>query len=238
LRAYAPRSDGEIDEPLIRKILLQCYQEGARSLTLSSSGEPTLSPVAVTKALTMVDECRSQGCCYDPVRLYTNGIRIGEDLEFCRAYLPLWKSMGLKELNVTVHDVDESKNAEVYRVPTYPSLDSIVERVHAAQLQLRANIVLSRETIGTYDQFVTTVTQLKQRGFDAVAAWPLRNNDDVVDPVLAPPPAVLDAMYRWVQTQDPAARIKLLCEHDHAAYAAGEKVTLFPDGKLSNTWCR
>ena len=51
LRKYAPLEDGVIDEDLIERTVRNCYEQGARYLSISSSGEPTLSPLSVTKTL-------------------------------------------------------------------------------------------------------------------------------------------------------------------------------------------
>ncbi|MDP3027449.1 MAG: hypothetical protein Q8N63_07085, partial [Nanoarchaeota archaeon] len=60
-RKSAPTEDGVIDEDLIHKTLRSCYEKGARYLSISSSGEPTLSPLSVTKALKLVNECKKEG---------------------------------------------------------------------------------------------------------------------------------------------------------------------------------
>ena len=49
LRGYGSKKDGIIDEELINKTIRDCYRQGARSLSISSTGEPTLSPKSLTK---------------------------------------------------------------------------------------------------------------------------------------------------------------------------------------------
>lgn len=98
LRKYSPRYDGEIDDRLILKTLSECYIKGARSLSISGTGEPTLSPKTVTKTLQIADEIKNKGYCYEKINLYTNGIRIGKDKEFSKNYLKLWKGQGLNYL--------------------------------------------------------------------------------------------------------------------------------------------
>jgi len=92
LRKYAPKEDGVIDKDLIYRTVKECYNKGARYLSISSSGEPTLSPLAVTRTLELVNGCREEGIGFSPINLYSNGIRIGEDKSFCDKYLFLWKS--------------------------------------------------------------------------------------------------------------------------------------------------
>jgi hypothetical protein len=46
---------------LIERTMRQCYNQGARSLSISSSGEPTLSPLAVSSALFIVADLANDG---------------------------------------------------------------------------------------------------------------------------------------------------------------------------------
>lgn len=237
LRKYAPKEDGFLDEDLFYKTIRDCYSQGARALSVSSSGEPTLSPLTVTRTLEIVHGLREEGIEFSPINLYSNGIRIGEEEDFSDKYLPLWKSLGLSVIYLTVHDVDERENAKIYRVKTYPSLELILTRIHAADLLARANLVLNKETIDTFDKFRSTVEKLREIGFDYISAWPIRNAQDNVDPKLAPSQNELDLMGRWVEEQSPDHRIRLLGEGNRVVYETGQKLTLFPDGTLSNTWC-
>lgn len=237
LRKYAPREDGIINEELIYKTIRECYAQGARYLSISSSGEPTLSPLAVTKTLQLVYDCQKEGMEFSPINLYSNGIRIGQDPEFCKKYLPRWKDLGLTTIYVTVHDIDENKNAEIYGIEYYPPLDEIVFRIHDANLLVRANLVLSKRTIGTFEKFVLTVERLKKKRVDFISAWPVRNLEDIVDINLSPLEKELDKMESWIEDHNRGYKIKLLREKSKIAYQLGQKLTLFPDGTLSNTWC-
>lgn len=238
LRRYAPAEDGIVDEDLIARTARQCYALGARSLSLSSSGEPTLSPLSVTKTLDLLCSLAEEGVVYSPINLYSNGIRIGEDRKFSDEYLPLWQSKGLTRVYITVHDVDEEKNARVYGVRSYPPLQEIVSRVHGAGLQMRANFVLSRRAIWTAEGFASAASYLLGLGVDYISAWPVRTLDDRVDEQLAPPDSGLDLMEEWIRSeQGLEGRIRLLREESKAEYASGRKLTLFPDGTLSSTWC-
>ena len=235
LRKYAPSEDGILDENLINQTIRSCYNQGARYLSISSSGEPTLSPLSVTKTLELVNECKDVG--FSPINIYSNGIRIGEDKDFCDTYLPLWKNLGLTTFYITVHDIDEKKNAKIYGIENYPSLNSVLSRIHDNDLSMRANLVLSKKTIHNADKFISTVEYLKNIGVDCVSAWPIRNDEDQVDPKLSPLETELDKMGEWVKNQDPKDKIKLLREKSKVAYQSGQKLTLFPNGILSNTWC-
>lgn len=238
LREDAPKRDGIINEDLIYKTVRECYDLGARSLSLSSSGEPTLSPLSVTKTMELVYRSKKEGINFSPINLYSNGIRIGEDEDFCNEFLPLWKRFGLTTVYVTVHNIDRKKNAEIYGVKNYPPFELILSRVHKSDLLVRANLVLSKGTIGTLEEFVSTINYLQDVKFDYVSAWPIRNDDDEVDQELCPFEEELDKIEDWIRTnKNSNFRINLLNGKDRKSYETGQKLTLFPNEVLSNTWC-
>lgn len=237
LRKYAPVQDGIIDRDLFYETIKNCYSNGARYLSLSSSGEPTLSPLAVTKTFELIKECEKEGIKFSPINLYSNGIRIGEDEEFCKQYLPIWKRYGLTSFYITVHNINENKNAEIYRVNSYPSLERILSRIHDADLVVRGNLVLSKKTVHTSEDFISTVKKMENIGFDSISAWSVRGMDDKIDYMQAPSEEELDKMEDWINYKNSKIKIKLLREKDRARYEKGEKLTLFPNGILSNSWC-
>lgn len=237
LRKHAPKKDGWIDESLISKTLKESYLQGARSLSISSSGEPTLSPKAITKTLNLIYSMKKD-MEYSWINIYSNGIRIGEEKQFSKEYLPLWQSLGLKTVYITVHDIDEKKNAKIYGIKEYPSLNKIVSRIHNSDLLTRANVVLTKNNVGTYEKFISMIQNLKDIGFDHISTWPIRTLDDKIDLKLAPTTKELDKMENWVnEHQDPKYRIRLLREKSRELYETGQKLTLFPDGTLSSKWC-
>ena len=74
LRKYAPKHDREIDLDLVYETMKECYCLGARSLSISSSGEPTLSPLSLTKLFELIKKVKNKGVEYSPINLYSNGI--------------------------------------------------------------------------------------------------------------------------------------------------------------------
>lgn len=232
LRVYAPKKDGEDNEARISKAIESCYMKGAMRLSLSSSGEPTLSPTSVTKALLLT--YAHKDFHFDPINLYSNGIRIGEDKAFADKYLRLWKGLGLTTVYITVHSIDLAENARHYGVRSYPPLETIVYRLRQHGLSIRANIILSKEMISDLRTFSEAATFLKEIGFNHIAAWPIRNDDDVVDANLAPDQKVLDEIEEkwrgvpWVRVHGEKTRTE---------YSSGKKLTLFQNGALSSSWC-
>jgi len=246
LRKYSPQNDGIINEELISKTIKDCYDKGARYLSISSSGEPTLSPFSVTKTLRILYNYKNEGINFSPINLYSNGIRIGEDKKFCNTYLPLWKNLGLTTLYITIHDIDEKKNAKIYGIETYPKLIDIISRIHENELLIRANLVLSKKTIHTSEEFIQTVNYLNTVGVNSISAWPIRDKNDKLDLKESPLEEELNKIDAWLtNTKDTINHItnakqynvKLLRENSKIAYTSGQKLTLFPDGTLSNTWC-
>jgi len=235
-RKYSPLEDGEVDLKLIEKTIRNCYLQGARSLSISSSGEPTLSPISLTKVFELLKKLNGKGIIFDQINLYSNGIRLGEDEDFCLKYLPLWKDCGLKTIYITVHNTNEEKNAKIYGIKKYPSLSLILSRIHEAGLFVRSNIVLSKNNIGTFIDFKNLVLELEKLGFDKISAWSIKDENDKLDKVLAPESSELTLIEKWVFDEE-KNYITIHREQDQLLYKENKKLTLFPDGTLSNTWC-
>jgi MoaA/NifB/PqqE/SkfB family radical SAM enzyme len=230
LRQYAPKED-DINEDLFYKTIIDCYAKGASSLSISSSGEPTLSPISVTKTLNLINNSEVY---FSPINLYSNGIRIGKDEFFSNSFLPLWNNLGLTTIYVTVHDIDEKKNAKIYGIENYPKLSTIVSRIHDANLKVRANLVLSKNNISTLEKFVYMVNGLQDLEVDLISAWPIRDNQDQVDKNLSHLEEELEKMDVWVENKP---SIRLMNGKNRISYETSDKLTLFQNGLLSNTWC-
>jgi len=239
LRKYSPIKDGEIDLDLIKKLVISCHNKGARNLTISGSGEPTLSPVSLTKLMNLLFYLSEIGYKFQSINLYSNGIRIGQDLPFCEKYLTLWKSRGLSTVYVTVHHTNEKENAKIFNVPSYPPLKEVFSRIHQTELNSRANLILGRLNISTFSRFKEVVEFLFQLGVSNISAWPIRDHhSDVVDTSLIPDHNELNKMVDYSNEQNKQGkRIRILLEDSKLRYKLGEKLTLFPNGKISNTWC-
>jgi molybdenum cofactor biosynthesis enzyme MoaA len=236
LRKYAPKKDGEFNESLVRKTLEDCAKRGARYLSLSSSGEPTLSPLSVTNVLGFVSDLKGKGIVYFPVNLYSNGIRMGEDEQFCENYLKLWKSLGLTNIYVTLHDITSEGNARVYRIKNYPSIETIFSRIHAADIKIRTNLVLSKGAVDSFDKFVMAFDYLRKIGTDAISTWPLRDKNDMIDLELSPEQTQLEKINKFV-TESKNTNLTMVYEQFPTHYHSSKKLTLFPNGLLASSWC-
>ena len=70
---------------------------GGWSLSLTSSGEPTCDPDALTNALEIYHKCAEQGAYFPNVNLFTNGVLFGDEV-FCDEYLDTWRELGLNNI--------------------------------------------------------------------------------------------------------------------------------------------
>jgi MoaA/NifB/PqqE/SkfB family radical SAM enzyme len=235
LRKYAPKKDGEMNWPLVKKTLEECFDRGASYLSLSSSGEPTLSPLSVTGVLNLVSECSNNGIVYDPVNLYTNGIVIGNDLDFCKKYLPLWKNLGLTTIYATVHDISREGNAKIYGIKEYPSLGDIFSRIHEAGLDIRTNLVLNKGAVDTLEKFTLAIDYLREIGVNSISTWPLRDKNDFIDYNLSPKEEELIKISDYVEKNN--QNLKMIFEKYPTHYHSNKKLSLFPDGSLASSWC-
>ncbi|MEK6826998.1 MAG: radical SAM protein [Nanoarchaeota archaeon] len=116
---------------------------GGWSLSLTSSGEPTQDPVSLTKALEVYDKCAKQGAFFPNVNLFTNGINFG-DSSFCNYYLPIWRELGLTNIALSIHSVDEEGQAKAYNLEKYPRLETIVKNIEENGVGVRGTLLLRK----------------------------------------------------------------------------------------------
>ena len=169
----ALRSDARTDDkmPLTFKSAIKLSARyGGWSLSLTSSGEPTCSPDAVTNALTDYQECAAQGAYFPNVNLFTNGILIG-DARYAMKWLPMWQTLGLTSVAVSVHAYTRNGQAAAYGVQDYPELRTVFENVRRAGLQSRATVLMRKNGISTPELFERTLAELRSIGVENVTCW-------------------------------------------------------------------
>lgn len=232
-RKNAPLRDGEINEARLREVLDYCYERDCRYITLTGCGEPTLSPLAVTKTLLVLREYERNGNKFEPVNLYTNGIRIGFDHEFCARFLRQWKLLGLTSIYVSVFSDNEVLNAKAFRVEKYPEFRVIFNKIKNRGIALRTSVVLKKGYIGTCQEFKNLCDKFFNMGVDNISAWPLKNNDDFISE-LAPDKAELSKMRDFANSRK---NIRLLLGDSKTKETLGKKIALFQNGEISDVWC-
>lgn len=149
---------------------------GGWSLSLTGSGEPTCDPDALTKALEVYNKCANQGAYFPNVNLFTNGILFGDE-NFCDKYLNTWRELGLNNIAISIHSVDEKEQAAVYNLKSYPPLEQIVSNIKAHGLGIRATLLLRKNGVDDSARYENAVKTLIDKGIDNITSWPVGNPD-------------------------------------------------------------
>lgn len=233
-RHNAPLRDGELDVWRLKEILTYCYKSDCRHVTLTGSGEPTLSPQSITRALAVVHEYAENGKIFNPVNVYTNGIRIGTDAAFCEAYLSYWKQLGLTSVYVSVYSDNEVLNASAFGVDTYPPFEIIFKRIKQQGLKLRTSVILKSGYIDTLEKFQRLCEKFLRIGVDNVTAWPLKDEEGFISN-LAPDHLALETIAKYGKTKPD--HIRILLDDANSKNALGKKIALFQNGEISDVWC-
>jgi len=149
---------------------------GGWSLSLTSSGEPACDPDALTNALEIYQKCAQEGAYFPNVNLFTNGILFGNE-KFCDKYLDNWRKLGLNNIAVSVHAVDEKDQAAVYGIKSYPELEKIVSNVEKHGLGVRGTLLLRKCGIDNSTKYEAAVKTLIDKGINNITSWPVGNPD-------------------------------------------------------------
>lgn len=170
-------SDSDIYWKNYEAAIKLCARHGGWSLSLTGSGEPTCDPDSVTKALTIYSKCASQGAFLPNVNLFTNGILLADN-NFCDKYLPIWKSLGLNNIAVSIHDLPlRSLHSKVYKVEDYPSFHSIFGNIKKHGIGARCTLLLRKGAIDDSVLFQLAISDLVKLGVKNITAWPVGNPD-------------------------------------------------------------
>lgn len=241
-RKQAPKYDGMLDEKRLRDTLDYCADLGCRYITLTGSGEPTLSPISVSMALRVIKEYKQKDIVFDPVNLYTNGIRIGQDEQFCRKYLKMWYYFGLTSIYVSVYSADTTLNAEAFGVSEYPEFKTIFRRIKEYDFKLRVSVILKKGNTDTKEKFQALCDTFFALGVDNVSAWPLKNSDDSISSQAPDTEHLLD-IQKFALQHSPIAignvdrTIRVLLGDKKSKQMLGKKIALFQNGEISDIWC-
>jgi len=149
---------------------------GGWSLSFTSSGEPTEDPSALTRAFEVYDKCAKEGAYFPNVNLFTNGINFG-DKDFCKTYLPKWRKLGLTNVAISVHGVDESAQEEIYGISSYPKLEKLVENIEEQGVGVRATLLLRKCYVDNSKKYEEAVHNLIDKGITNITSWPIGKPD-------------------------------------------------------------
>lgn len=175
------RPEAEEDSPNYRKNLESAIKLSARyggwSLSLTSSGEPTVSPRAVTAALEVYQKCAREGAWFPNVNLFSNGILFGKE-DFCAEWLPKWRALGLTNVAVSIHSVDQGRQAGAYGLRRYPEFNDIFSNIRKHGVGVRATLLLRKGEIDDASSYGRAVdTLIHTNGIDNITSWPVANPD-------------------------------------------------------------
>lgn len=173
------RPQARRDNPLYWKNLESAIKLSARyggwSLSLTSSGEPTCDPEAITKALKVCAKCTREGAYFPNVNLFTNGVLFG-DADFCAKWLPIWKKLGLTNIAVSIHSVDRLKQAAAYGLKDYPAFETIFENIRRYGVGIRATLLLRRGEVENARSYASAIkTLIEKYALDNITSWPVAN---------------------------------------------------------------
>lgn len=147
---------------------------GGWSLSLTGSGEPTMSPDSVTEALCRYKKCADQGAFFPNVNLFSNGILLS-DSSFCDTYLPIWKNLGLTSIAISIHHPNKNKQAYIYNIKDYPDLSLIEKNIHKHNLQCRATLLLQKGYIDNASRYKEAVDKLIDINITNITSWCIGN---------------------------------------------------------------
>jgi len=149
---------------------------GGWSLSLTSSGEVTCDPDALTRALEIYQKCAQEGAYFPNVNLFTNGILFGDE-NFCNEYLGRWKSLGLGNVAISIHEVDEVGQAAIYGIKKYPKFETLVKNIEKHGLGVRGTLLLRKGGVDNYKKYANAVDTLINKGIINITSWPVGNPD-------------------------------------------------------------
>jgi len=151
-------------------------RHGGWSLSLTSGGEPTCEPDAITRALQIYKKCAKEGAFFPSVVLFTNGIKLADD-DFCETYLPIWRHLGLTGIAVSIHGMTEQCQAEAYGLSSYPKFEKIFSNIGKYGIGPRCTVLLRKGGIDSAGMYKCVVGRLIDLGIDNITSWPIGEPD-------------------------------------------------------------
>jgi sulfatase maturation enzyme AslB (radical SAM superfamily) len=170
------RKENQIYYKNLESAIKLCARYGGWSLSFTGSGEPTCEPDSLTKALEVYQKCAREGAYFPNVNLFTNGILFGDN-NFCRSYLPLWRQLGLTNVALSIHSVNEDEQARAYNLDIYPNLETIVQNIRGQGVGVRATLLLRKDGVDNSTKYREAIDTLIGKGFDNITSWSIGNPD-------------------------------------------------------------
>lgn len=147
---------------------------GAWTLSLTSAGEPTCYPKAITDTLRTL---KHEGVQWPFINLFTNGIRLANEKEI-QDLLPTWRDLGLTSVVLSVHNIDDERNKAAYGDPKqFYKLADALQVIRDADLCPRVVLLLGKGDVDNLQEYKRSLDHLHDLGVGLVTSWELRNND-------------------------------------------------------------
>jgi len=147
---------------------------GAWTLSLTSSGEPTMYPGAITNTL---QKLKDEGVQWPFINLFTNGITIANEWDRLKPLLIKWKSLGLTSVVLSIHSTDAEENASAYGVKRAWNASDVVKKIQSVGLCAKIVLLLGRDRVGTLDEYKRSLDVIHDWGVGLITSWELRTND-------------------------------------------------------------
>jgi hypothetical protein len=121
------------------------------------------------------NKCADQGAYFPNVNLFTNGILLANE-SFCERWLPRWKELGLTNIAVSIHSVDQAEQAAAYRLKKYPDFREIFGNIRKCGVGVRGTLLLRHGVVDNAASYESAVEKLiNDYGVDNITSWPVGN---------------------------------------------------------------
>lgn len=160
----------------LRAALKLSSKYGGWSLSITGSGEPTCDTNSVWRVLDTYNSLSNKGINFPNVNLFTNGILLADD-KFCSINLPVWSSLGLNNIAVSIHSTDEKKQAEAYGLLNYPSFDKMFSNIRKYNLGVRATLLLRKGEVDNAIAYKKAIHDLLDLKVNNITSWTVGNPD-------------------------------------------------------------
>lgn len=171
----------------LESTLSLCHKYGGWAVSLTGSGEPLESPEAVTKTLEEIHRLKSYGIHFPFINLFTNGFELVNNPKIKEYYLPLWKTLGLTAVAISIHDTNYMANCHAYNIDQLfydkkleiyelkvnypPTLEQMVKVVKNADLVPRITLLLNKGYCDNVVAYIRNLEHLIDLDIHMVTSW-------------------------------------------------------------------
>jgi molybdenum cofactor biosynthesis enzyme MoaA len=157
-------------------------QGGAKSVIISSLGEPTLYPLEINEVLTKLKPYN-----FPLIELQTNGYSISK--ENYNNYLNKWINDGLTTILLSIISPNSEINSKIMNVPYY-DIKKNIKKIHNLGFSVRLSCVMFKKGINSIESLENLINFAKQNRVEQLTVRPvarpdkLRNQNQAFDWVI------------------------------------------------------